>query len=298
MKVLVYGATGSQQFPVIAALLARGAEVIATTHSPEKLAKLEKAGATAVLADMGDAARLKEISAGVDAVSFLVPFFLPDPAEGFRYAKNAIDAAVANGVGLFVWNTSGFILPHKTGNPALDVRIEIFDYLKGSGLPYIVLQPSAYAENLLGPWTAPFVKEEKRVAYPSPENMPIGWIATQDVAALVAEAIYKPELAGSSFQVSGLENLDGAQLARKFSIALNDTISYYPMPPKVFGNILDNLFGPGAGKGAEEFYQQLAETAQYPSMFSEQMEEVLEKLPVQMTPMEQWVAQHRTVFLN
>jgi uncharacterized protein YbjT (DUF2867 family) len=119
--------------------------------------------------------------------------------------------------------------------------------LKESGLPFIVIQPSVYAENLLGPWTVPFVKNEKRVAYPTPEEMPIGWIATQDVAALVAEAIFKPELAGSSFLVSGLENLNGKQLAEKFSIGLNETIGYYPMPPKQFGEILDTLYGVRCG---------------------------------------------------
>ena len=35
MKVLVYGAAGSQQFPVFAALLDKGAHVVATTHSKD-----------------------------------------------------------------------------------------------------------------------------------------------------------------------------------------------------------------------------------------------------------------------
>jgi hypothetical protein len=34
------------------------------------------------------------------------------------------------------------------------------------------------------------------------------------------------------------------------------------MPPKEFGKILDGLFGPGAGRGAEEMYQQIADTKQ------------------------------------
>jgi hypothetical protein len=30
------------------------------------------------------------------------------------------------------------------------------------------------------------------------------------------------------------------------------------MPPKDFGKILDSIYGPGAGKGAEEVYQQIS----------------------------------------
>jgi uncharacterized protein YbjT (DUF2867 family) len=296
MKVLVYGAAGSQQFPVIKALLNKGAEVYAATHTETNLQKLTQVGATALLADMSDANRLKEISKGIDAISFLVPFFLANPNDGFTYAKNAIDAAIANNVKLLVWNSSGFILPVKIGNPAMDIRIDIANYLKESGLPYIIVQPSVYAENLLGPWTAPFVINDKKVAYPTPEEMPVGWIATQDVAAIVAEAIFKPELAGESFLVSGIENLTGNQLAEKFSIGLNQKISYFPMPPKEFGQILDSLFGAGSGKGAEEVYQQIADTKQYPVMFSPNMSEVLEKLPVKMTSIEAWVGQHSQFF--
>ena len=297
MKVLVYGAAGSQQFPVIGALLNKGAEVIATTHSESNETRLREAGAKVVIANMEDSDRLKAINQDIDAVSLLIPFFLENPANAFRYAKNAIDAAVSNSVKLIVWNSSGFILPVKIGNPALDSRIDIQNYLKESGIPHIIIQPSVYAENLLGPWTAPFVKNEKRVAYPTPADMPVGWIATQDVAAFVVEALYSSHFAGEVFQISGLENLNGNQLADKFTIGLNKSITYYPMPPKDFGQILDGLFGEGAGRGAEEMYQQIADTKQYPAMFSPQMPAILEKLPVKMTPIEEWVNQYSAFFV-
>lgn len=297
MKVLVYGAGGSQQFPVINALKNKGAQVVATTHQPEKVETLRNAGAEPVIADMADRERLNEITKGIDAISFLVPFFLANPMDGLDYAKNAIDAAVKNQVKLLVWNTSGFILPVKIGNPSMDVRIDVLEYLKGSGLPYIIIQPSVYAENLLGPWTAPFVKSEQTVTYPTPEEMPVGWIATKDVAAFVAEAIYSPHLAGQSFQVSGIENLNGQQLAEKFSIGLNKKIQYRQMPPKDFGKILDGLFGEGAGKGAEAMYQEITDTKNYPSMHAASMSDVLEKLPVKMTSIETWVAQNNQSFI-
>ncbi|MBS4040882.1 MAG: NmrA family NAD(P)-binding protein [Flavobacteriales bacterium] len=292
MKVLVYGAGGSQQFPVIKALTDRGAKVLATTNQPEKIDLLTKAGAETVLANMSDKERLVEITKGIDAISFLVPFFLANPLDGYEYAKNAIDAAVKNNVKLLVWNTSGYILPIKIGNPAMDVRIDIADYLKNSGIPNIIIQPSVYAENLLGPWTAPFVKNDDTVTYPTPEEMPIGWIATKDVAQFVAQAIYSPHLAGQSFQISGVENLTGRQLANKFSIALNKPVQYRQMPPREFGKILDGLFGEGAGKGAEKMYQEITDTKQYPIMHSYSLSEVLEKLPVKMTSIEEWVSQN------
>ncbi|MFY8022132.1 MAG: SDR family oxidoreductase [Bacteroidia bacterium] len=296
MKVLIYGAGGSQQFPVIKALKEKGATVLATTSQAEKIDLLSQAGAEALIANMADRERLFEITKGIDAISFLVPFFLANPNDGYTYARNAIDAAVENGVKLLVWNTSGFILPFKIGNPAIDIRIDIAEYLKESGLAHIIIQPSVYAENLLGPWTAPFVKGEQIVTYPTPEEMPIGWIATKDVAQFVAEAIYSPHIAGQSFQVSGVENLTGNQLAQKFSIGLNKSIQYKQMPPKEFGKILDALFGEGAGKGAEAMYQEINDTKQFPNMHSAELPEVLKKLPIKMTSIEEWVSENNQFF--
>lgn len=297
MKVLVFGAAGSQQFPVIAALQKRGAAVIANTHSNQNVERLQSTGAEVVVADMANRERIFEITKDVDAISFLVPFFLQNPNDGLQYAKNVIDAAIANGVSHLVWNTSGFILPYKIGNPAMDVRIDIAQYLKESGLPHIIIQPSVYAENLLGPWTAPFVKHENKVLYPTPEEMPVGWIPTIDVAEFVAQAIFTPALVGQSFLISGNENLQGNALAEKFSIGLNKQIQYAQMPPKEFGAILDQMFGAGAGKGAEDMYQGITDSKQYPLMFNPNMQEVLRALPIEMTPMETWVRNNQAAFL-
>jgi uncharacterized protein YbjT (DUF2867 family) len=295
MKVLVYGATGSQQNPVVHALIKRGHQVRAITHQAGKVSALEAEGAEGVVADMADYEALLDANRGIDAVSLLVPFFLVNPADGIQYAKNAIDAAIAQKVKLLVWNSSGFIPHEKVGNPSIDLRIDVLNYLKASGLPFIVLQPSVYAENLLGPWTAPFVANEQKVAYPTPEEMPVGWIATQDVAEFVVEALQKPELAGEVLLISGVENLTGKGLAEKFSSGLQKPITYHPLPPKAFGKILDGLFGEGAGDGAAAVYQEIADTKKYPPMHVP-MEGVLAKIPVKMTRIEDWVAQHQGLF--
>jgi uncharacterized protein YbjT (DUF2867 family) len=295
LKVLVYGATGSQSSPVVMELLRRGHHAIAVTHSPEKAKLLKNAGAEIAAANFNDENRLRKISLGVDAVSLLIPFFLPSPVEGASYAKNAIQAAKAANVKYIAWNASGVIPVVKTGNPALDVRIEIAQLLKESGIPYVIFQPSVYAENLLGPWTAPFVKVKNQLAYPVPEHIPMGWIASHDVAALIVAAIENPSLAGNQFLISGVVGLKGSELAKEFSRALNRTITYYPMPPVDFGQVLDATFGQGAGDSAAKEYQKMWDTSQFPSTHFP-METVLKLLPVKMTSMVEWVRQNAKAF--
>ena len=295
LNVLVYGATGSQAGTVPTQLLERGHQPYVLTRSAHKATHHAKAGAIVVEGDMADANRLRELSEGMDAVSLLIPFFA-NPAEVINYGRQAIDAAKAAGVNLLVWNTSGFILPVRTGNPSIDVRIDILDYLQASGLPYIVLQPSVYLENLLGPWTAPFIANENRVTYPTPSDMPISWIASDDVSALVVAALERPELAGANWPISGLENPDGPALARAFSEGLGRSVDYYAMPPRDFGGILDQLFGPGAGAAAASEYQRMWDFPEQRPNFQADMQPVLDKLPVRMTSISEWVAQHKAVF--
>lgn len=298
MKILVFGATGSQQFNVIGEARKKGAEVIAATSSEKSFEKLKQAGATAILANMNDANKMQEITKGIDAIAFMIPVSLPNPLDGLQYAKNVIDAAKANGVNKIVWNTSGWLAPHKIGIPGEDVKLDIRDYLKNSGLNYVIIEPTIYMENMMGPFCAPFVKNEKKLAYPTPEAMPIGWIASRDVSAFVVEAIYNTQLKADTFQISGLENLSGNDLAEQFSKGTGENIVYYTQPSKEFGDILRPFVGEAGAAGVASYYESLQNATEYPPKFNPNMSEVLEKLPVKMTSLEQWAKNNREYFFN
>lgn len=295
LKVLVYGATGSQAGAVPSYLLRAGHQPYVLTRTAPKAARHAGGGAIVVEGDMADANRLHELSKGMDAVALLIPFFA-NPAGVADYGRRAIDAAKAAGVSLLVWNTSGVILPERTGNPSIDVRIDIRNYLLESGLPHIILQPSVYLENLLGPWTAPFVANEDRVAYPAPADMPISWIASDDVSALVVAALERPDLAGANWPVSGLANPTGPELAQAFTKGLGRDVAYYAMPPQDFGAILDQAFGPGAGTAAASEYQRMWDFPEQRPQFQADMVPVLEELHVPMTTISEWVARHKAAF--
>jgi uncharacterized protein YbjT (DUF2867 family) len=294
LRVLVYGATGSQSTPVVHELLRRGHTPVVVTRNAEKAAPLAAAGAEVAVADMGDRARLVEISRGAHAVALLIPFFV-NPADAPSFGRNAIDAAREADVRLIVWNSSGPMPPVRTGNPGVDVRLDTAEHLRASGVPHIIIAPTAYAENLLGPWTAPFVRDQDRVAYPNKPEARVGWIASADVAALMVAALERPALAGRTFAVSGLENASGPELAAAFSAALGRPISYHALPPAEFGAILDQLFGPGAGAAAASQYQRAWDSGDYPVMHVE-MAPVLAELPVQMRTLRDWVAEHAGAF--
>lgn len=295
MKVLVYGATGSQSSPIVWQLLQQGHQPYVFTRHPQKAEAMHDAGAHIIEGDMSNPADLNRASQGMDAVALQIPFFLPNPADAIIYARNTIDAAKAAGVKLIVWNTSGPIIEGRSGNPAFDVRNDIADYLEASGVPYIIIQPTAYMENWLGPWTRPAVVERDILSYPVDDETRNGWIATEDVASFVVAALERPHLANATFVVSGMENANGPELAQSFSKALGRPITYNAMPLPEFGAILDAAFGPGAGEGAIQAYEFQRTNGDRMRMYTD-MGPVLEKLPVKMTSIEEWAKKHHQAF--
>lgn len=295
LKVLVYGGTGSQASPTVVKLLERGHTPYVLTRTPERAAHLQEAGARIVPGDMADPASLRAASEGMDAVALMIPFFLPNPMDAPQLARNAIDAARDAGVKLIVYNTSGPTPGDFTGDPAADLRVGTIATLRESGVQSIVIAPTGYMENFLGPWTAPNIVAEDALTYPNPEETRVGWISSEDVGALVAAALERPELAGSTFYVSGLENPNGPELAAAFSKGLGRRIRYVAMEPEEFGAVLDTVFGPGAGAGAAAQYRNMREDPNPPPMWFD-MQPVLAKLPVRMTSIAEWAAKRRAAF--
>jgi len=298
MRILVFGASGSQQFNVIAEARKKGAEVTAATSSEESFEKLSRAGANPVLGDISSAEKMLEITEDMDAIAYMVPVSLPNPFDGLEYSRNVIDAAKANGIKKIVWNTSGWLPEQKTGIPTNDVKLDIKAYLISSGVPFVIIEPTIYMENMMGAFCAPFVTNERKLAYPTPEAMPIGWIASRDVSAFVVEAIYNPALLADTFQVSGLENLKGNDLADRFSIGAGEKIAYYAQPPGEFKDILAPFVGEAAAEAVAAYYEGLEIAEGYPSKFNQHMDDVLKKLPVKMTSLQEWAKNNKDFFIK
>ena len=297
-KVLVYCATGSQQRPVIGILKSMYFEVFAATRSDKNFDRLNELGAIPVTVDLASFSSLVKASEGMDYVSFIIPASLPNPFDGLIYSMKLIDAAKTANVKHIVWNTSGYFTSGKTGNPMSDVKLDVRRHLENSGVPYTIIESNIYLENLLAPYTNEYVKKEAKLAYPLPADMPVGWIATKDVAAFSALALGKPEMHGKIFRVSGTENLTGKELADRISKGLGLNLDYYALPPEEFGKIMSGLMDETSAKAIELHYQSIADSApDYPDMFNNDIINLSKQFGVSMTPVEDWAREYRSIFI-
>ena len=293
MKVLVYGGTGTQARPTVTHLLRRQHKPYVLTRSRTSAEDLASAGAQIIEADLTDRSALQYASSKVDAVAFLLPAFLDNPADGIAIGRNAIDAARLSNARMFVWNASGEIPEAQEGK---DTKRDLLNYLTASGLPHVVLEPTTYMENWLGPWTAPSVINDCVLTYPVLEDRKMGWIACDDVGALVVAALERPEMSGSKFSISGMETPTGPELAELFSDACGKPISYRTMSPEEMGKVLDDVFGPGSGDGVAEMYRQ-EQNDPNPTPKYHDMSLVLAALEVRMTSIRDWVSAHKNSFV-
>lgn len=293
-KILVSGATGSQGRPVAQKLIEAGFSVRVLARTPEKAADLAALGAEVVPGDLADPASLAAAFEGVDAAYLHVPFFTPSPLDGPAYARHFLDAAKHADVKLVVWNASGEVAPTRTGNPAFDARLDVHDLVVGSGLPYVILQPTAYMENFLGPWTRQELAEEGVFAYPTPLAVQMQWIATEDVGTFAVLAFRNPGVAPLDLKISGPERLNGEDVAERFSRALGRPVVFRAMPAREFGEKLGAVF-PGMGQGAAQAY---ALAYEQPETMSSRvdLDAALAVLPARLTTLEEWVRRHAAAF--
>lgn len=291
-NILVIGASGAQGGPVARHLLATGKHVRLLVRHPDRVTGLVAAGAEVMVGDFDDAASLAQAAKGMEGAFLLFPFMNPR----LDHARAVIGALTAAGVRRVVWNATGAIPPVATGNPGVDIRRYILALLEESGMDVVALQPTVYMENLLGPWTAPEVIAEDRLAYPLPPTVAVQWISHEDAGAFAAAAFDHLPTGRHLVEISGPEALRGPEAAASFTRGLGRPVTYRAMPPAEFGAVIDRAFG-GGGAGATAFYEAVAAN---PDLIETHIDHavLLARLPIQPTTMEAFANRHAADFGN
>ncbi|MGI8779891.1 MAG: NmrA family NAD(P)-binding protein [Solirubrobacteraceae bacterium] len=241
--IAVHGATGSQGAPVAAALAAVGHNVRPVTRASG--------------ADLLDRASLEAAYGGADTVVLQLPVIYDESV--LRMADNAARAAEAAGVAHLVINASGPMAPEPIGVPFLDARHRA---AAADIAGVTVLAPTTYLENLSAPWSAERVARHGVVAYPMPGEVPMAWVATDDVAGAVERAIAR-EVAGW-FALPGIATA-GHDIAEALGQALGRPVQWETIAPEAYADLLRPYLGDHAADGTAAVYRMLATSPPAPA---------------------------------
>ena len=229
--VLVMGATGSQGGSVVQALLEQGHRVHGMTRNADSPAaeKLRQRGVEVVAGDFIDQDSLMRAASGVDTI-----FTMTTPFEEGVEAETAQGIAITNaakeaGVGHLIYSSVANA-DKATGIPHFDSKYEVEKHIASSGVPYTIIAPVYFMENLTAPWTVPGLRQGK-LALALPADQPLQQIAVQDIGAFAAAIIGRREsVFGHRFDIAG-DELSGEESAAIFSEATGRNFQYESFSP-------------------------------------------------------------------
>lgn len=282
-KILVYGANSAQGTPVVKRLLKEGHQVRVFVRDRNKAQSLFSDSVEIVTGTLEDQDSLKRANEGIDRVFLVLPLeYRFDVATTQGY--NAIKAAQDAGVKLLVFNTSTSIPEQITDATAFEIKRNVVQHLHQSGVPFIILRPPIYIDNLAAPWSMSSIIHHNVVAYPLSAEIRVSWITLDDAAAFAVEALQRPELSGSTFDIGGPKSVNGKEIAEQFAKVLNRPFTYQEIPIDAFEQGLNQAFGKPTGTEIAKIYR-------WRAVYSEDvdMNAVLQKLPIKLTAFDQWI---------
>ena len=261
-------------------------------RDPNRVNEFRGQGFDVVTGDLLDSDRLNAASAGMDAIFLMLPLVY-DEELIMPYFQNVLYAAQKADIKLLVFNASTRVPAMPTNVWAFELKRKMEARLLQSGVPFIVVRPTFYMENLLGPWTTVPLSQRQVVTYVHAADRKVSWICTWDMASFCVSALERPELAGSFIDVGGPEQLDGNEITGRISGIMGTDLRYEQADIDNFTGYLEKFAGARAAREIRALNQWWLDNKDYDPGFVSDMDKVLELLPVdKLTTFSEWASNH------
>jgi uncharacterized protein YbjT (DUF2867 family) len=191
--------------------------------------KLRQRGVEVVAGDFIDHDSLVRAASGVDTI-----FTMTTPFEQGVEVETAQGIAITNaakeaGVGHLIYSSVANA-DRATGIPHFDSKYEVEKHIASSGVPYTIIAPVYFMENLTTPWSVPGLRQGK-LALALPADQPLQQIAVQNIGAFAAAIVERHEsVFGHRYDIAG-DELSGEESAAILSEATGRLIQYESFPP-------------------------------------------------------------------
>jgi uncharacterized protein YbjT (DUF2867 family) len=149
---------------------------------------------------------LERAARGVRAVYHICPNMSPDE---IRIGKIAIAAAHSAGIERFVFHS--VLHPQTEAMPHHWNKLRVEESLFESQLPYTILQPCAYMQNVLAGWQS--IVDRGVYAVPYSVESRMSMVDLGDVAKAAAVVLTEPGHLGATYELAGPEALTQIQVA-------------------------------------------------------------------------------------
>lgn len=229
-SILVTGATGKQGRAVVRSFVSRGHPVRALTRNADSLpaAQLKQLGAELVRGNMEDAVSMTDMARGVDVVFVVTTPFESGVESEVRQGITVANAAKRAEVQHLIYSSAPQA-DTPNGIPYFESKATIERYIKSLGVPYTILAPSFFMENLSGPYHMPGL-QEGRFAIPLSPTRKLQMICVDDIARFATLVLeQQARFFGQRIDLAS-EELTPPEIAHILSHVIGRNISHYRTP--------------------------------------------------------------------
>lgn len=211
--ILITGA-GGKTGKFLIHVLSKAESVCALVRSEEHVLVVKSLGAEkAVVGDMRDAAAVSSAMEGARAVYHVCPNMSPDE---FVIGKLVIQEVRKAGVEHFVYHSVLYPQTERMNHHWQKLRVE--EMILESGLPFTILQPAPYMQNLLAGWKR--IVEEGVLRLPYSVQSKFSFIDLEDLAEAAKVVLAKPDHKNATYELVGTMPMSHGEVAEIFSRVL------------------------------------------------------------------------------
>jgi len=222
--ILVTGAGGKTGKAVVRALAAVGAPARAFVRRAELEPTLRACGAVeVVVGDLRSRDDLERAARGVQAIYHICPNVHPDEVA---IGRAAVAAAQAAQVEHFVFHS--VLHPQTEAMPHHWHKLRVEEVIFASGLPFTILQPAPYMQNVLASWSAITGRGVYTVPYPTQTRLSL--IDLDDVAQAAAKVLVDPGHRGAVYELAGTPPMSQVEVAAGLAQGLGRPVAAVAEP--------------------------------------------------------------------
>ena len=205
--ILVTGASGKTGKAVIKALSAHGLDIRAVARNNKQVSELKKIGATeVVVADLLDHSKMDEIFFGTTHIYHICPNMHPQEEE---IGQIMIQAAQKNHLKHFVYHS--VMHPQIEAMPHHWKKMKVEEQLFRMTIPFTILQPAAYMQNVLGYMKKMLKTGEYKIPYST--SVKTSMIDLDDLAEVVVKVMTEPGHENAIYELASNETLSALDVA-------------------------------------------------------------------------------------
>jgi NAD(P)H dehydrogenase (quinone) len=222
--ILVTGAAGKTGRAVLRALAGRREPVRALIHRPDQAASLKALGVQETLVgDLLDRTAMQRAVDGVRAIYHMAPNVSPDEIP---MGQTVISAAQSAAVELLVFHS--VLHPHIEAMPHHWQKARVEELLFASGLPFTILQPTAYMQNVAAAWDQILSQGRYPVPY-SPETR-LSLVDLEDVAQAAVRVLTESGYSGATIELAGTPGMSPRDIVEVLSAELDRVVTAEVVP--------------------------------------------------------------------